>query len=158
MKEMNSLEIVQTKIGKSIQGLHRRTHNEIVRGLLGWSTMVGQIDSRKLQFIRKLMSLPTDNIIKHIFLAQIMCIACGVLTNSYFITFDLWRTVLKYSLQGCLTDYLLGKSLINKHAWKQYIKEAVSIQERLKYIDDLERKGAHIFGRVHDSLLPHPIY
>jgi len=157
-KEINSLEVVQTKVGKSIQSLHRRTHNEIVRGLLGWSTMVGQIDSCKLQFMRKLMSLPTSNIIKHIFLCQIFGVVCEALTNPSSITFDLWRIVMKYNLQGIMTDYLLGKALITKHTWKQYIKEAVSSHERQKSIDGLERKGAHRFGRVHDSLSPHPIY
>ena len=33
--EINVLEVVQKRVGKHIQRLHRRTHDEIVRGLLG---------------------------------------------------------------------------------------------------------------------------
>ena len=37
-REISVLEQIQKQIAKHIQGLHRRTHDEIVRGLLGWQT------------------------------------------------------------------------------------------------------------------------
>ena len=62
-------ETVQKRIGKHIQGLHRRTHDEIVRGLLGWTTIAGVIDKYKLKFIIK--SDKSDKLIKYIFLCQL---------------------------------------------------------------------------------------
>jgi hypothetical protein len=53
-RELNVFETVQKRIGKHIQGLHRRTHDEIVRGLLGWTTIAGVINKCKLKFILKM--------------------------------------------------------------------------------------------------------
>ena len=48
---MNTLEVAQKRVGKHIRGLHRRTRDEIVRGLLGWYTISGVIDKCKLMFM-----------------------------------------------------------------------------------------------------------
>ena len=50
VREIRVLEQIQKQIAKHIQGLHRRTHDEIVRGLLGWHTIQGIIEGKALQF------------------------------------------------------------------------------------------------------------
>lgn len=54
----------------SVQDLDRRTHDEIVRGLLGCTTLKGYMDKCKLNFVQKLISLPPDNLVKEIFMYQ----------------------------------------------------------------------------------------
>ncbi len=156
-KEIYILECVQKKIGKSIQALHRRTHDEIVRGLLGWSTVSGSIDISKLNFVYKLITLPGNNIVKHIFLCQIFGIVTGAISASS-ITGDLWDTVSKYGLQDMVLDYLMGSQPVNKVLWKQISKAAVHNLEQIMYIEGLQRKNANRFLRVHKQLTPHPIY
>ena len=100
-KEINILELVQKKIGKYIQGLHPRTHDEIVRGLLGWYTLEGTIDSCKLNFVHKLMSLHPENVIKQIFLAQMYSVIIAG-TNTSNISCDLWSVLGKYGINQFL--------------------------------------------------------
>ena len=159
-KETYVLECVQKKIGKSIQGLHRRTHDEIVRGLLGWHTVEGTIDIAKLNFVYKLITLPGNNVIKHIFLCQMFGIVTGSMTATCTccITADLWATVSKYGLQEFVTDYLMGAVPINKFEWKQYAKAAVHDLEESLYCEGLQHKNSNRFLRIHPSLVPHPFY
>ena len=160
--ELDILERVQRKIGKSIQGLHRRTHNEIVRGLLGWLPIQAQIDLLKLNFVFKLMSLDPTSIIKHIFLSQILCVmydnSSTELLHSKSVTLDLWCVIRRYNMQPHLIEYLTGKPLINKTLWKQISKSAIFSHEEKIYRDTLHHKSAHRFLRIHNKLSPHPIY
>ena len=158
-KELNTLELVQKKVGKYIQGLHRRTHDEIVRGLLGWNTIAGTIDQCKLNFVHKLMSLPPDTVIKRIFLDKLYHV---VLTpgpaNDRSITHDLWKVIHKYNVQSEVKSYIGGGQLISKSLWKQFCKCAVHENEQTCWKNGLIRKGALRFYHVHDTLTPHPLY
>ena len=104
-KEINILELVQKKIEKYIQGLHPRTHDEIVRGLLGWYTLEGTIDSFKLNFVHNLMSLHPENVIKQIFLAQMYSVIIAG-TNTNNISCALWRVLRKYGIAATKWGYL----------------------------------------------------
>jgi len=157
--ELKSLEIVQKRVGKHIQGLNRRTHDEIVRGLLGWIRIEGAIDKCKINFFYKLMELPHDNVIKHIFLCQMYCILFAPKsadTNGY--TYDLWLTLLKYNLTDLVLAYFAGGPIENKQLWKQIVRCAIDNTEEEVWKDGLIRKGAARFLRIHCELKPHPLY
>ena len=157
--EMNSLETVQTRVGKHIQGLHRRTHNEIVRGLLGWSKITGTIDLCKLNFVYKLMSLPHDNIVKHIFLCQ-MCamLFSPISTNSKSITCNLWTLLHQYKVSNIVVSYLAGGELVNKTLWKQIIKASVRDNEEKLWRVGLIAKGALRYSNIQSKLAPSKLY
>jgi len=158
-KEMTSLEVVQTRVGKHIQGLHRRTHNEIVRGLLGWIRISGTIDLCKLNFVYKLMSLPHDNIIKYIFLCQMYALFFSPSNiNSKSITYNLWSLLNQYNLTEIVVSYLAGGALDNKFLWKQIIKKSVRDKEEQAWNDDLLHKEAFRFNNVHRKLEPSYLY
>ena len=152
-RELNVFETVQKRIGKHIQGLHRRTHDEIVRGLLGWTTIAGIIDKCKLKFIYKMCSLPPDNLIKYIFLSQLYFIIFAPQTvdmKSY--TYSLW------SVTGLVLSYFTGVTLENKKLWSQIVDQAILTHEQRRWKAGLVDKGAHRFLRVHESLRPSVLY
>jgi len=158
-KEIQSLEIVQKRVGKHIQGLHRRTHDEIVRGLLGCTTIATVIDRCKINFVYKLMDLPHDNIVKHIFLCQIYCILfVPTLADTRTITYDLWSIILKYDISAFIMEYLCGGILLNKKLWKQICNHVVYINEETKWKEGLIDKGAFRFSRINNVLKPSIIY
>ena len=77
------LEKVQKTVAKSLHGFNWRTHDEIVRGLLGWQSIIGYIDKMKLLFVHRLVK--STGIIKYVFLNQIymyMYIVSGVTQKS----------------------------------------------------------------------------
>ena len=156
---MNTLELVQQRVGKHIQGLHRRTHKEIVRGLLGWNTVSGTMELLKLNFVFKLINLPPDNVIKHIFLCQIYAIVVSdTVVNRNSITFELWSIILKHEMQTYVMGYLRGSPIISKTLWKQFTKTSIHHQEELLYRNGLQNKGAYRFLRIHNDLEPHVCY
>jgi len=158
-REMNVFETVQKRIGKHIQGLHKRTHDEIVRGLLGWTTIAGTIDKCKLKFIYKMCSLPPDNIIKYIFLCQLYSIIFAPQTadmKSY--TYNLWSVIIQHDMTGYVLSYLTGGTLENKKLWSQVAGQAVLAHEQRKWKAGLCNKGAHRFLRVHQTLQPSVLY
>jgi len=151
--ELSTFEIVQKRIGKHIQGLHRRTHDEIVRGLLGWTTIEGVIDKCKLRFFYKLMDLPPNNIIKHVFLCQMYTILfTPTAADTAGVTYDLWKTVIKYDMTDLVLSYFAGGEIDNKKLWKHIANAAVYNREETIW------KGANRFLRIHDTLGYHPIY
>ena len=154
-KESNSLELVQKRIGKHIQGLCRRTHDEIVRGLLGWITIAGITDKCKLNFVYKLIELPHDNIIKQIFLCQIYYIIFVPMSiDVRSLTYDLWGVMQKYNVGYMLINYLVGGCLPNKMFWKQICSVAVYESEEEKWRNGLLHKQANRFYRIHNELKP----
>ena len=66
--QINVLEKVQKTVAKSLHGFNWRTHDEIVRGLLGWQSIIGYIDKMKLLFVHRLVK--STGIIKYVFLNQ----------------------------------------------------------------------------------------
>lgn len=158
-RELNTLELVQKKVGKYIQGLHRRTHDEIVRGLLGWNTIAGTIDKCKLSFVHKLMSLPPDNVIKRIFLYKLYDILLSPgSANDKSITYDLWSVIRNYDVQSEVMSYMVGRQVISKPLWKQICKSVVYDKEQTCWKEGLIRKGAFRFYHIHDTLKPHLLY
>lgn len=158
-REINSLELVQKKIGKHIQGLHRRTHDEIVRGLLGWTTIAGLIDKCKLNFLYKLISLPSDSFVKRIFLCQIYCMLISPATaNQNSLTYNLWSVARKYDMQKYISSYLTGGPIMHKGVYKQMSKSAVHDVEEQKWKVGLVSKNANRFLNIHNSLTTHFIY
>ena len=156
--ELNTLERVQKKIGKLIQGLHRRTHDEIVRGLLGWNTINGSIDQCKLNFIHKLMSLPPNIVIKRIFVFQIYTMMLTPISQTGSITYDLWCTLQKYNLLPDIIVYLAGGHLVPKPLWKQFTRASIHTAEETLYRQGLVAKGATRFMRIHPDLAQHDVY
>ena len=151
------LEKVQKTIAKSLQGLHWRTHDEIVRGLLGWYTVNGYINKMKLMFVCKLVNMKSTSIVKFVFLHEIYnCILCPSTGKS--ITMNLYNVLNEYGLIDCVLSYLQGGSFPDKFAWKAIVREKVYQSEELKWKNGLFRKDASRYWEVQRNLRPNIIY
>ena len=156
--ELQILERAQRAVAKHIQGITRRTHNEIAIGLLGWNTIEGTIETAKLLFLQKLISIPPPSITKEIFLHQayVYIMSNSIPTNS--ITSSLFQVLSKYDLEHFLMCYLKGSEFPNKIEWKSIIKKAVEVKEQTKWQEGLMRKEAYRFARIQTELQPNRLY
>ena len=156
-RQYEAIERVFKIFLKSVQGLDRRTHDEIVRGLLGCTTLKGHIDKCKLYFVRKLVSLPPDSIVKKIFIHEAYKILLFG-SKSECITADLFGVLYNYGLYDFVLSYLAGGSFPDKQAWKGIVVERVYNVETEQWKQGLVMKGAHRFGRIQPDLKPNYIY
>jgi len=153
-KEYYLFEKSQRTVAKQIQGLARRTHNEIVLGLLGWHTVEGQIDQCKLRFVSKLVNM--SGITKLVFIHEIYICLFETCTNT--ITSDLVRILKKYNLYAYLLNYLKGRQFPDKQAWKHIVKENISKVEEAKWRIGLINKNANRYLRVQPYLQINQLY
>jgi hypothetical protein len=154
---INMLEKVQKTIAKSIQGLYRRTHDEIVRGLLGWYTISGYIDKMKLLFVHTLVNMNSNSIVKHVFLNEMYSyVMFGSPTKS--ITSDLYNVTNKYGLSQYLICYLQGGTFPERYAWKCIVKEQIHVSEERKWKRGLFEKDADRFWGIQPCLKPNILY
>ncbi len=121
--EYERLEKMQHKIAKHLQGLHKRTHNEITLGLLGWCTMKTNIHKIKLLFIRQLINLDNKSIIKYVFLHEMYSNVIYNRGGDQSITSDLMNIVNEYGLQEYVHRYLYGGQFPEKRPWKYIVQE-----------------------------------
>ena len=132
--QTNKLEQLQVHVAKRVQGLHWRTHNEIARGMLGWFTVEGYINYKKLMFIHKLLSLSDENLCKTIFIAK------ADNTDDNSITSDLINVCKHYDL--CNETTLVNDiSAMSKISWKSRVKSAIYHKENVKWINGLNEKA-----------------
>ena len=153
--QINVLEKVQKTVAKSLHGFNWRTHDEIVRGLLGWQSIIGYIDKMKLLFVHRLVK--STGIIKYVFLNQIyMYIVSGVTQKS--ITCDLYNVLVKYDLDQYILRYMYGGVFPQKMPWKSMIKEQILKSEQQKWESGLVLKRATRFLAIQGSLKPNILY
>ena len=155
--EENMLNKVQKTVAKSLQNLNWRTHDEIVRGLLGWYTVEGYIDKMKLMFVCKLVHLNSSTVTKHIFLNQVYN---QILKDTAYpsITNDLVSVIKRYNLVNYLYTYLAGSNFPDKVIWKSIVKENIYINELSKWKHGLLKKGCFRFINVQNDLKENIIY
>ena len=74
--ELDLLENTQCSALRKVQYLPRRTHNCATRGLLGQLSIISQINTKKLLFLERIVSLSSSCIVKLVFRSvyMIVCI------------------------------------------------------------------------------------
>ena len=155
--EYNILEKAQRTIAKYIQGVTRRTHNEIAIGLLGWYTIRSQIDACKLKFVAKLCNMSATCLTKKVFMSQLyqyifMSDKTKTLTSDYIAVLQ------KYDLYSYLLMYLKGGHFPDKLAWKHIVKVQVTRIEELSWKTNLQKKNATRYLRVQPTLNINTLY
>jgi hypothetical protein len=157
-KEYETLERVQRKVAKHLQGLHKRTHNEVSIGLLGWCTIESNINRLKLLFLRHLITLDNKTNVKRVFLHEMY----RNLTNSEFctntITYDLINIVSKYGLNQYVCTYLSGGVFPGKKEWSNIVKEKINFLQSQSWRHGLAIKGVSRYCAVQPMLKPNILY
>ena len=158
--EIDMLEVTQKYAAKLIQGFPTRTHDEIARGLLGWPTMESIIETKKLNFLQKLIMLDSSHLEKDVFLyrlAEHIMLADTNIIMKGFIP-DVVNILRKYGLTEYLENYCLRAEFPPKVPWKNSVKRAVKEQQKELYQTGLLSKGAERVQRVHNELRPFILY
>ena len=155
--QMYTLEKTQKTVSKSIQGLNWRTHDEVVRGLLGWFTMNGYIDKMKLLFVHTLVNAHPDSLLKHVFLNEMYNILMyGAKEKS--ITTDLYHVIKKYDILKYVVCYLQGGRFPNRLVWKSIIKKQIMLYEEYIWWSGLVAKDSRRLGIIQQGIKPNALY
>jgi len=157
-REHQMLEVVQHKVAKHLQGLHKRTRNEIVLGLLGWHSMRSNIHRAKLLFLRQLVFLDNMYVIKRIFMYQMYSSLLGIDSLAGSITADLLQIVDQYNLMEYVHGYLAGGVFPGKREWKAIVNEQICARQQRQWQDGLISKNACRYLAVQPLLKPNILY
>ena len=121
--DIDKLERTQCRTLRNVQNLPPRTHNVIVRGLLGELSIQARIYMMKLQFIQRLVKTNCNYVVKRIFLQRLY----EGMNNVSMMGFvpDILRILELCDLKDSLMTYMHGGRFPTKHAWKLMTRNAV---------------------------------
>ena len=156
--EYEILDKVQRKVAKHLQGLHKRTHNEVAIGLLGWHKMIFYINKAKLLFVRHLVMLDHDSIIKHIFLSKLYSCILGDPGHHGSITDAICSLINQYHLNDHLNTYLAGGRFPGKKEWNAIVSEQINDRSGHDWQNGLTNKGAYRYMAIQKRLQPNILY
>jgi len=146
--EITLLEKTQCSVLKAIQNLSLRTHNYVVRAIIGQPSIVCLIDKIKLRFLRQLTMMNKNDLARCVFDNRLN----EWFTNNTKIGFipDIYRICMKYDLGKYLFDILCGRFLPEKVCWKYIIDDHARTNENNNLLDNLLMKNdVHRFLRVY---------
>ena len=110
---------------KTIQGFHVRTRTDISLSMLGWKSVVSQIDYRKLSFLGRLCNMPNTVHAKVIFNARLSIYICRGDNNQKGFVQDVVKVHEKYDLSFELIKYSRSGVFMSYPAWKRTCKQAI---------------------------------
>lgn len=153
--EILEIERFQRYIVKRIQGLPIRTRTDMCEPMLGLYPISCDILIRKLMFLYKLLSLPTDSISQLIFLRKLfLYMSDNDLVTRGFIP-EICKILYDYNLHFILKSCSDASLLPSKYTWKHLVRTAVLSKQtelwrsRLEADDDFMR-----FRKLHTSISP----
>jgi len=140
--EMVLLERAQKYAAKLMQGFHVRTHDEIARSMLGWHSMEARIHKAKLIFLRKITSLPSNDITKQLFLYRLtdFMLINDVNPNKGFIR-EVWGILRYYGLCEYLRDFFHTLHFPPKLVWRSIVNDAINAKQNLSHVNGLLSKS-----------------
>jgi len=148
--EINMLEKTQCSILKAIQNLSLRTHNDVVRSMIGQGCIQGNIDRCKLRFFSQLTMLDSTHLAYQIFTCRLFDWVFGNYNTGYIP--NVYSIFAKYCLQDYFLNYVHGIGLPEKICWKMLIKEHINEYECHKTIDNLlDKNDVHRYLRVYNG-------
>ena len=100
--EINKIDKFQRYIVKRVQGLPVRTRTDMCESMLGLHPLSSEITIRKLLFLHKIISLPSDSICQMIFLRKLYLYLSGSTITMGFIP-DICHLLCEYNLQYILS-------------------------------------------------------
>ena len=159
--ETSILERTQKHAAKIIQGFHIRVHDEIVRGMLGWCSMVTNIELNKLRFLHKLQSLSPSCLSKQLFLFRVAQHECLSITTNVMKGYvpEIKELLDKYGLGHHWDQLLCYLVFPDKKPWKNIITESVQAHEIIVNRNELALKsGTNTFLSVCKQLVPYKLY
>ena len=150
------LERAHRYVCKYVQGLPKLTRSDKCTTLLGWTTIVGYIDTKKLLFVGRIINMPSKLLPRQVFLTRLMLFynKCTV-TSGGFIP-DIIQILKKYDLFKFIDSFVKSSQFPSQRHWKLLVKSSVhakeehSIMERFNIDSDFD-----YFKVIHKSVIPH---
>jgi hypothetical protein len=158
--ELDLLERTQCRSLRKVQHLPPRTHNVIVRGLLGELSMQARIRMMKLQFLQRLVNMNCNYLVKKIFLQRLY--EC-IINNSMKGFFpDILGILETCRLKDHLMIYMKGGRFPSKYDWKLTVINSVMTYDYDRAKHNLSSKtDCDRFIRTMDidnHVVMHPFY
>ena len=128
--ELNTISRFQHYAVKRIQGLPTSTRSDMAESMLGLNRLPSQIESRKLMFLHKILSLASNSVTRNIFIRKlILFINNNSLVSTGFIP-DICNILCKYNLLSIVNNILVPAPHIpSKNEWKRTVKIAITERE-----------------------------
>ena len=140
---------------KRIQNLPKLTRSDMVKGLLGFTSIEAYIDMQKLLFLGYLCRLQSHDIAFKVFIQRLYQHKYSSGNRSRCFIKDITNVLNKYGLQSNLDDFIRQNTFPSKLIWKKQCRRAVlsfeenKWRERISLQTDFQR-----FKLVHRGLIP----
>jgi len=95
-----------------MQNFSKRTHNTIVRSMIGQNSILGCIDKTKLRFLYQLTQLNPDDLAYDVFIHRLYDWVFGNVTSGFLP--EVYSILRKYKLQMYFHTYVHGGTLPTK--------------------------------------------
>ncbi|CAC5418638.1 unnamed protein product [Mytilus coruscus] len=124
------LERTQHYICKNIQGLPRRTRNDMCLPMIGWFSIESYVDEKKLLFLGQICNLPCESVSFRILIRRVNDFKYndGSHSNLGF-TVDIMYILQKYDLSTYFDDFCETGLFPSPLVWKSIVKTAVAAFE-----------------------------
>ena len=133
------LEKTQCSILKAIQNFSLRTHNAIVRSVIGQQSIQCYVEQYQLRFFSQLTGLGPNYLAFNVFFNRLFdWVFCHSKQTGYIPS--VYNVFVKYGLQDYFYNYINGVGLPEKRCWKSLIKGNVKVYEEQQIIDILHNK------------------
>lgn len=153
--DLRHLETTHHFCLKRIQNLPKLTRSDMVKGMLGFTSIEAYIDMQKLSFLGYLCRLQSSDLAYKVFIQRLF--QYKYLSNTKAIGFikDIKRVLTKYNLECHLDTFEKHSVFPEKTRWKKCCKNAIFHYEtnawlqRINICEDFQR-----FRNVHPVLAP----
>jgi len=116
------------------KGYQPQTRSDMAESMLGLNRLPSQIESRKLMFLHKILSLASNSVTRNIFIRKlILFINNNSLVSTGFIP-DICNILCKYNFLSIVNNILVpGPHIPSKNEWKRTVKIAITERESLDW-------------------------
>ena len=148
-KDITNIDKFQHFIAKKIQGYGIRTRSDIAESMLGLYRLCSEIDKRKLLFLHKVLSLPSNCLTKEIFIRKYYLYVSSKSAVSYGFIPDVCKLLQKYNLTEVLNHSIMDiEKLPNSCIWKNIVKNCIVLHESEQWDQRLSMHNDFMFFRV----------
>ena len=135
--ELLLLERAQRFIAKSIQGLERRTRTDMCNGLLGWASIEGYIDMKKLLYIGNICRQDNQLLPRRIIVTRLLMFNANG-QNQIGLKPEFMRILNKYKLTQHISNFVDTGEFVCKATWQLMVKNTIHSYEEREW---LQRKN-----------------
>ena len=136
--DITNLERFVRFAAKKVQRFPTRTRTDICLSMLGWRSMISEINARKLSFLGRLCKIPTKLLAKQVFNLRLASYCCTTANNQKGFIPDIVYVLETYKLSNHLINYIQTGDFPTKNMWKRIYKTAIYNYEQRAWSHRIE--------------------